>query len=86
VKGFISSQICLDADDASIIQYEERWATREDVDTQVGASRYNMLLDLMESATEQPTLEFHFIAETRGLDYVAAVRGEKLSFQSQSPK
>jgi len=32
---------------------------------------------LMETATEPPLLEFRFISETRGLEYVAAVRGEK---------
>ncbi len=82
VKGFISSRIGLDADDTNIIQYEERWATQEDVDAQVRASRYCHLLSLMEAASEQPVLEFHFVSETRGLEYVAAVRGEKLSFHS----
>lgn len=76
-KGFITCQICLEADDANRICYEERWQTREDLEDQMRSSRYAQLLVLMESAAEQPLLEFHFVSETRGLDYVAAVRGEE---------
>lgn len=82
-KGFICSRICFDADDASVIQYEERWATREDLNQQVRSSRYSDLLNLMETATVQPTLEFHFVSETRGLDYVATLRGETMDSQTQ---
>jgi quinol monooxygenase YgiN len=76
-RGFITSQLCLEADDPNTIHYEERWQTLEDLDDQLKASRYTRLLALMESATEQPCLEFHFVSETRGLEYVAALRGER---------
>jgi quinol monooxygenase YgiN len=75
-KGFITSQLYIEADDANTIRFEERWQTREDFEEQMRSSRYTRLLALMESAQEQPSLEFHFVSETRGLEYVAAVRGE----------
>jgi len=75
-KGFVTSRLCLEADDANTIHYEERWQTREDFEDQLRSSRYTRLLALMESAAKQPSLEFHFISETRGLEYLAAVRGE----------
>jgi hypothetical protein len=31
----------------------------------------------MESATEPPSLEFHFVSETRGFDYLASLRGKQ---------
>jgi quinol monooxygenase YgiN len=74
-KGLMACRILLDADDTNTIDYEERWQSREDFDEQVCSSRYTSFLALMESATEQPSLEFHFISETRGLDYIEAVRG-----------
>lgn len=74
-KGFITSRLCLQADDANTIHYEERWQTPEDFEDQLRSPRYTRLLALMESASEQPLLEFHFVSETRGLEYVAAVRG-----------
>ena len=78
-KGFITCQLYLDADDDLAIRYEEQWRTQKDFEDQLRSSRYTWLLDLMESATEQPVLEFHFVCETRGLEYVAAVRGEQVN-------
>ena len=75
-KGFLSSQISLDVDDANAIRYEEQWETQEDLEHQFRSPRYTRLLALMESATERPSLEFHFVSETRGLEYVASVRGQ----------
>jgi quinol monooxygenase YgiN len=75
-KGLVACRILLDADEANTVDYEERWASREDFDEQVRSSRFTRLLALMESASERPLLEFHFISDTRGLEYVGAVRGE----------
>lgn len=75
-KGFIGGSLDLEPDDANAIHYEERWQTREDFEDQLRSSRFTRLLALMESASEEPLLEFHFVSETRGLEYVAAVRGE----------
>lgn len=75
-KGLLACRILLDTDDSNTVDYEERWQTREDFDEQVRSPRYTRLLALMESASEQPSLEFHFISDTRGLEYIAEVRGE----------
>jgi len=76
-RGLVSSASYLLADDASTVCYEERWESRQDLEDQIRSPRYKHLLALMETATEPPLLEFRFISETRGLEYVAAVRGEK---------
>jgi quinol monooxygenase YgiN len=78
-KGFITCQTYFDADDSNAIIYEERWQTQEDFEDQVRSARYSRLLALMESALEQPSLEFHFVSKTLGLDYVGAVRGEDVN-------
>ncbi len=76
-KGFITCQLCLEADNANTICYEERWETQKDFEEQARSPRYFQLLALMESATEPPLLEFHFVSETRGLDYLASLRGNE---------
>jgi quinol monooxygenase YgiN len=76
-KGFVSSQIALDVDDPTAIQYEERWKSGADLENQIRSSRYTQLLALMESSSEPPLLEFHFVSETRSLEYIAAVRDKK---------
>lgn len=73
-KGFVLCRLCLDADDANTISYEERWQTRADFEAQLRSDRYTRLLTLMESAAEAPSLEFNCISESRGLDYIEAVR------------
>ena len=41
----------------------------------LATERFSRLLALMETAAEPPVLEFRFVERTRGLDYVAEVRG-----------
>jgi hypothetical protein len=82
-KGFVTSWLCLEAGDSSMIRYEERWQTRADFETQLGSARYTRFLALMESASEKPSVEFHFVSETRGLEYVAAIRGEGSGLNSK---
>ncbi len=76
-NGLVSWGLYLDANDANTVCFEEVWQSREDLEKQICLPRYTHLLGLMESAEEQPTLEFRFISEVRGLDYVAEVRGER---------
>jgi len=76
-KGFLTSRICFEADNSNTVCYEERWATLEDFEEQMRSPRFTNFLVLMESASEQPSIEFHFVSETRGLEYVAAVRGQQ---------
>jgi quinol monooxygenase YgiN len=76
-KGFITGRLSLEADNSDTICYEERWETQRDFEEQARSPRYFQLLALMESATEPPSLEFHFVSETRGLDFLASLRGKQ---------
>lgn len=82
-KGFITCRLRFDADDMNTIEYEERWQSRQDLEQQLRSARYTRLLALMESAQEEPSLEFAFVSETHGLEYVAAVRNEEWAGQSE---
>jgi quinol monooxygenase YgiN len=74
-KGLITCHLYQEADNPYAICYEEQWEARKDLEDQVRSTRYTRLLTLMESAAEQPTLDFHFVSETRGLDYIEGIRG-----------
>ncbi len=82
-KGLIRCASYLEVDKADTVCYEEQWQSREDLEEQIRSPRYTQLLALMECATEQPLLEFRFVSETRGLEYVGAVRGEEYSFNGK---
>ena len=40
----------------------------------VRSERFTQLLEVLEAAREAPCIQFDFVTETRGLDYVAEVR------------
>ena len=79
-KGFITGGLYTEADNANVVCYEERWETSDDMERQVRSGRYTRLLALMESASKPPSLEFQFVSETQGLEYIARVRGEDPDF------
>lgn len=54
--------------------YVEEWAAPADLEHEIRAPRFTRLLSVMEGAPVRPSLEFRFISQTRGLDYIEAVR------------
>jgi quinol monooxygenase YgiN len=58
----------------SVVRYVEEWATEDALRLHVRSDRFTRLLEVLESAPVPPTVQFDFVADTRGLDYVAEVR------------
>jgi quinol monooxygenase YgiN len=73
--GWLQSHVSRDVDESSLLHYLEEWLTDEDAAREVRSARFCRLLELMETAAEPPDLQFRFVPEVRGLDYVAVVRG-----------
>jgi quinol monooxygenase YgiN len=61
-------------DPDSTVRYAEEWATEADMRRRVRSESFTSLLAVLESA-EEPHVQFHFVTATRGLDYVAEIRG-----------
>jgi quinol monooxygenase YgiN len=61
------------------VHYLERWATEDDMRRRVRSPSFTSLLVVMEHARDTPEVQFDFVTTTRGLDFVAEVRGELLS-------
>jgi hypothetical protein len=59
----------------STVHYVEEWMTEADLRRRVRSAQFTSVLAVMESAHEPPRLQFDFVTKTRGLDYVAEVRG-----------
>ena len=57
------------------INYVEDWKTEGDLKRQLRSDRFAALAELMEQASEHPTIEFALAGSTRGLDYAREVRG-----------
>ena len=61
-------------DEANTFWYVEEWQDAGDLERELRSDRFSQLLALMETSAQPPALEFRVVTETRGLEYVAAVR------------
>ena len=60
--------------DESPVRYEEEWATEEAMRLHVRSERFTQILEVLESVPKAPRVQFDFVSQTRGLDYVEEVR------------
>ena len=72
----MSCRIHAEIDDPDSLLYTEEWVSPQALDSQLRSERFTRLLSVMESACKPPELEFRFVSETRGLEYLAALRAE----------
>jgi quinol monooxygenase YgiN len=73
--GCRGAHLAADVEDADVFWYCEEWDDPKGLEARVRTEQFSELLSLMETSVEPPMLEFRVIDETRGLDYVSAVRG-----------
>jgi quinol monooxygenase YgiN len=59
----------------AIVHYTEAWETEDDLRRRVCSEQFTSLLSVVEAASDA-RVQFDFVIETRGLDYVAEVRAE----------
>jgi hypothetical protein len=61
-------------DPDSTVRYVEEWVTEADIRRRVRSDAFTSVLAVVEAAQE-PLVQFDFVSKTRGLDYVAEIRG-----------
>ena len=73
-RGCAGAHIAADVDEPDAFWYCEDWQNVEALETELTTERFTQVLSVMETSAQPPLLEFRVIAETRGLEYVAAAR------------
>lgn len=63
----------------AVICYTEEWKTEDDLNRQLRSDRFSVLAELMEHASEVPTIEFALKDSTRGIEYAEEIRNLKQS-------
>jgi quinol monooxygenase YgiN len=58
------------------ICYVAEWALEADLQRQIQSSDFAQLAEIMERATERPTVEFALPGGTRGLEYAKKIRSQ----------
>jgi len=71
--GYLGSSCWTEPD--LTVHYIEEWATEADIRRRVQSDSFTSLLGMVDFVKE-PRVRFDFVAATRGLDYVAEVRGD----------
>jgi hypothetical protein len=71
--GHLGSSTWMDTDHT--VHYQEDWATEPDMRERVISDGFTRLLAVIEASEGLPHVQFNFVTKTRGLDYIAEVRG-----------
>ena len=69
--GCIECSVLEDGD--GTVRYTEVWSSEPDLRRRVAAETFTSLLAVVESA-DRAHVQFDFVSQTRGLDYIAEVR------------
>jgi quinol monooxygenase YgiN len=72
--GCLGCRVSTPDNDAAVIRYEEEWVSEEAMRLRVRSQRFTRFLEVLESAPRAPSVQFDFVNETRGLDYIEEVR------------
>jgi quinol monooxygenase YgiN len=73
--GCVGCSLSTDVHKKLSIHYTEEWKSEDDLTRQLRSDRFAALLELMEHASESPTIEFALPGSTRGIDYAEEIRG-----------
>ena len=76
-RGCTDAQIAADVDEANAYWYWEDW-DQSALERELKTDRFSQLLALIETSAHPPVIAFRTITETRGLEYVTAVREQHL--------
>jgi quinol monooxygenase YgiN len=71
-EGCLGCSVWVEPD--STVQYLEEWASEAAMRRRVRSEAFTSLLAIMESGQGPPRVQFDFVTQTRGLDYVEQVR------------
>ena len=73
--GCVGCSLSTDMGSQVNIRYVEDWKTEADLKRQLRSDRFAVLAELVEQASQAPTIEFTLAGSSRGLDYAREVRG-----------
>lgn len=75
-RGILDCKLYQLVGEEPAVCFVEHWQATDDLEYQMRSNRYTQLLALMETAVEEPSMEFHTVSRTQGLDYLQAVRSK----------
>jgi hypothetical protein len=62
----------------------EKWESHQDLEKYLASDDYRKKLSLMDLSSREPEVDFHEVSETKGMDWIIAVREAKHSESSSN--
>ena len=73
-SGCLACRVFTDTDDCSKLLYLEMWDTGEQLVTRLRSKSYRHVLAAMEESVAPPELQFYWISEVKGIEFLEATR------------
>lgn len=74
-RGYVNCSLSTEVGKVVLLDYREEWQSEPDLQRQIRSPRFATLTGLIERASREAAVQFHFPAHARGLDYAKAIRG-----------
>jgi quinol monooxygenase YgiN len=72
--GCVGCRVFQDSTNPNSFRLEALWDSEEDLTQHVRSDVYKKVLILMEMGIEPPTIEFHEVIHTRGMEFIKTAR------------
>lgn len=73
-RGCMACRVLAEADDPTRLVYVEQWETTEQLVSQLRSKRYRKVLAAMEESVASPEIQFLWISEAKGMEFLQAAR------------
>lgn len=85
-RGCLESIIYQECDQEPAILYLERWQSKEAMDCHIQSDVYLRVLNTMDLCMERPSICFHEVSDTKGMEWIAELRlkSESLSVKGDT--
>jgi len=73
-SGCLSCRILQESNEPQALCYQAQWKSQDDLVRHIRTEHYKRLLSLMDLGHEPPSIEFHTVADTKGLELIERTR------------
>jgi len=78
-QGCVSCQLCCDCQEKNVLFLVEEWETQRQLEARLREDNLRVVLAAMDCAVSPPQVRFETIAETKGMELIAACRSSSIA-------
>ena len=82
--GCLACRVMEEVDDPGHVHYLEMWETSEQLVARLRSKRYRHVLAAMEESVASPQLQFFWVSEVKGIEFLEAARLDAAQPEPQS--